>query len=132
MKNLISNTATIAYRNLLKTLHNPDKLLDVIVQPVLFMLMFGYLFGGAIAGNVHTGIYNRFKSLPISNLAPLAGQLVADILRLVVAAIASLATGYLMGWRSSCRFGLGSHRRLVRRFSWLGNQLDLCFLRSHR
>ena len=33
MKNLISNTATIAYRNLLKTLHNPDELLDVIVQP---------------------------------------------------------------------------------------------------
>lgn len=127
------------------------------------MLMFGYLFGGAIAGNVHnylpiivpgilmqallsaasgsgtqisedmhTGIYNRFKSLPISNLAPLAGQLVADILRLVVAAIASLATGYLMGWPSSCRFWLGSHRRFVRRFSWLDNQLDLCFLRSHR
>ncbi|NDR76188.1 hypothetical protein EQU06_04860 [Lactobacillus sanfranciscensis] len=105
MKNLISNTATIAYRNLLKTLHNPDKLLDVIVQPVLFMLMFGYLFGGAIAGNVHTGIYNRFKSLPISNLAPLAGQLVADILRLVVAAIASLATGYLMGWRPAAGLG---------------------------
>lgn len=100
------------------------------------MLMFGYLFGGAIAGNVHnylpiivprilmqallsaasgsgtqisedmhTGIYNRFKSLPISNLAPLAGQLVADILRLVVAAIASLATGYLMGWRPDAGFG---------------------------
>lgn len=100
------------------------------------MLMFGYLFGGAIAGNVHnylpiivpgilmqallsaasgsgtqisedmhTGIYNRFKSLPISNLAPLAGQLVADILRLVVAAIASLATGYLMGWRPAAGFG---------------------------
>ena len=51
--NIIANTATMAYRNLLKTLHNPDKFLDVIVQPVMFMLMFGYLFGGAIAGNVH-------------------------------------------------------------------------------
>ncbi|WP_429971072.1 ABC transporter permease [Fructilactobacillus sp. Tb1] len=130
------NIGTIAYRNLLKTLHNPDALLDVVVQPVLFMLMFGYLFGGAIDGNVqnylpiivpgilmqallsaasgsgsqisedmHTGIYNRFRSLPISNLAPLAGQLVADILRLFIAAIASLTTGYLMGWRPDAGFG---------------------------
>lgn len=133
---IVENTLTIAYRNLLKTLHNPDELLDVVVQPVLFMLMFGYLFGGAIAGNVHnylpiivpgilmqallsaasgsgvqisedmhTGIYDRFKSLPISNLAPLAGQLVADILRLFVAATASLTTGYLMGWRPAAGFG---------------------------
>jgi hypothetical protein len=50
--NLIMNTATMAYRNLLKTFHNPDRMMDVIVQPIMFMLMFGYLFGGAIAGNV--------------------------------------------------------------------------------
>ena len=50
--NLIMNTATMAYRNLLKTIHNPDRMMDVIIQPVMFMLMFGYLFGGAIAGNV--------------------------------------------------------------------------------
>jgi len=49
---LIMNTATMAYRNLLKTVHNPDRFMDVIVQPVMFMLMFGYLFGGAIAGGV--------------------------------------------------------------------------------
>lgn len=45
--NVIQNTATMAYRNLLKTIHNPDQLMDVVIQPVLFMLMFGYLFGGA-------------------------------------------------------------------------------------
>lgn len=128
--NIFANIGTMAYRNLLKTLHNPDKLLDVIVQPVLFMLMFGYLFGGAIAGNVHaylptivpgilmqalisaasgsgtqisddlhSGIYDRLKSLPIAHIAPLAGQLLADILRLFIAAIASLITGFLMGWQ---------------------------------
>lgn len=79
---------------------------------------------------MHTGIYNRFKSLPISNLAPLAGQLVADILRLVVAAIASLATGYLMGWRPAAGFGWVVIVVLLDVF--LGWQLDLCFLRSHR
>lgn len=134
--NIFANIGTMAYRNLLKTLHNPDKLLDVIVQPVLFMLLFGYLFGGAIAGNVHaylstivpgilmqalisaasgsgtqisddlhSGIYNRLKSLPIAQIAPLAGQLLADILRLLIAATASLATGLLMGWRPTAGLG---------------------------
>ncbi|USS93252.1 ABC transporter permease [Fructilactobacillus ixorae] len=132
----VSNVITMTYRNLLKTFHNPDSLLDVVVQPVLFMVLFGYLFGGAIAGNVnnylpiivpgilmqallsaasgsgtqisydmHTGIYTRFKSLPISPLAPLAGQLLADIFRLVLAAVAAIVTGYLMGWRSQSGFG---------------------------
>lgn len=134
--NIFANIGTMAYRNLLKTLHNPDKLLDVIVQPVLFMLMFGYLFGGAIAGNVHaylptivpgilmqalisaasgsgtqisddlhSGIYDRLKSLPIAHLAPLAGQLLADILRLLIAATASLVTGFVMGWRPAAGLG---------------------------
>lgn len=133
--NLIMNTATMAYRNLLKTIHNPDRFMDVIVQPVMFMLMFGYLFGGAIAGNVKnylptivpgiliqtmlsaasgsgsqiredldSGVFDRFKSLPMAHIAPLAGQLFADILRLVIAAITSLTTGYLMGWRPSAGF----------------------------
>lgn len=133
--NAIANILTMAYRNLLKTLHNPDKFLDVIIQPVMFMLMFGYLFGGAIAGNVHaylptivpgilmqalisaasgsgtqisddlhSGIYDRLKSLPIAHIAPLAGQLFADILRLFIAAVASLTTGFLMGWRPAAGF----------------------------
>ena len=50
--NIIASTGTMTYRNLLKTLHNPDELLDVVVQPALFMLLFGYLFSGAIYGNV--------------------------------------------------------------------------------
>ncbi|MGR3741206.1 ABC transporter permease [Companilactobacillus sp. DQM5] len=134
--NIFSNITTMTYRNLLKTLHNPDKILDVIFQPIIFMLMFGYLFGGAIAGNVHaylptivpgilmqalisaasgsgsqisddfhSGIYDRLKSLPIANITPLAGQLLADILRLFIAAIASLTTGFLMGWRPGAGFG---------------------------
>ena len=109
--NVLMNTATMAYRNLLKTVHNPDQFMDVIVQPVMFMLMFGYLFGGAIAGGVHaylptivpgiliqtmlsassgsgsqiredldSGVFDRFKSLPMAHIAPLAGQLFGDIL----------------------------------------------------
>ena len=50
--NIFSNILTMTHRNLLKTLHNPDNVSDVIMQPVIFTLLFGYLFGGAIAGSV--------------------------------------------------------------------------------
>lgn len=113
--NIFANTATMAYRNLLKTFHNPDRLMDVVAQPVMFMLLFGYLFGGAIAGGVkaylptivpgiliqtmlsaasgsgaqiredlNSGVFDRFKSLPMAHIAPLAGQLFADSLRLLL------------------------------------------------
>lgn len=134
--NVIQNISTMAYRNLLKTVHNPDRFMDVLIQPIMFMILFGYLFGGAIAGGVKaylptivpgilaqtilsaasgsgsqiredmdSGVFDRFKSLPIAHIAPLAGQLFADILRLLIATIASLTTGYLMGWRPNVNFG---------------------------
>lgn len=46
------DTLTFAKRSLLKIYHNPEKLFDVTFTPVLFTLMFAYLFGGAIAGDM--------------------------------------------------------------------------------
>jgi ABC-2 type transport system permease protein len=46
---------TFAWRALLKIRHVPEQLLDVTVFPVMFLLMFTYLFGGAVAGS--TGAY---------------------------------------------------------------------------
>ncbi len=43
--------ATFAWRGMLKVKHVPEQLLDVTVTPVMFLLMFTYLFGGAIAGS---------------------------------------------------------------------------------
>lgn len=134
--NVIQNIGTMAYRNLLKTIHNPDRFMDVLIQPIMFMILFGYLFGGAIAGGVkaylptivpgilaqtilsaasgsgsqiredmNSGIFDRFKSLPIAHIAPLAGQLLADISRLVIAVVASMSTGFIMGWRPNVNFG---------------------------
>jgi ABC-2 type transport system permease protein len=46
------NTAlTFGWRGMLKVKHVPEQLLDVTVTPVMFLLMFTYLFGGAIAGS---------------------------------------------------------------------------------
>lgn len=126
----LSNVLTMTQRNLLKTLHDPDNFSDVLMEPVLFTLLFGYLFGGAIAGSVHAylpllvpgiliqsilnaasgsgqqlredinhGVFDRFKTLPIAAIVPLAGQLLGDVLRLLLAGIMALLTALVMGWR---------------------------------
>ena len=49
---IIDNSMTLAYRGLIKVRRNPEQLFDVTLQPIIFTLMFTYLFGGAIAGNI--------------------------------------------------------------------------------
>jgi ABC-2 type transport system permease protein len=46
-----SATLTFGWRGMLKVKHVPEQLLDVTITPVMFVLMFTYLFGGAIAGS---------------------------------------------------------------------------------
>ena len=45
------------------------------------------------------GVFDRFKSLPIARIAPLAGPMVADLLRYAIAATLTVATGLAMGYR---------------------------------
>jgi ABC-2 type transport system permease protein len=47
----LSATLTFGWRGMLKVKHVPEQLLDVTITPVMFVLMFTYLFGGAIAGS---------------------------------------------------------------------------------
>ena len=47
----IANTLTFGWRALLKVKHMPEQLFDVIVTPIMFTVMFTYLFGGALAGS---------------------------------------------------------------------------------
>ena len=48
---LIRHSAALAKRSLLKTMRTPEALIDVTLQPVIFLLLFTYVFGGAIAGS---------------------------------------------------------------------------------
>ena len=50
-----SAALTFGWRGMLKVKHVPEQLLDVTITPVMFVVMFTYLFGGAIAGS--TGAY---------------------------------------------------------------------------
>ena len=47
----LSAAITFGWRGMLKVKHVPEQLLDVTITPVMFVLMFTYLFGGAIAGS---------------------------------------------------------------------------------
>ena len=47
----IANVLTFGWRALLKVKHMPEQLFDVIVTPIMFTVMFTYLFGGALAGS---------------------------------------------------------------------------------
>jgi ABC-2 type transport system permease protein len=51
----LSSAVTFGWRGMLKVKHVPEQLLDVTITPVMFVLMFTYLFGGAVAGS--TGAY---------------------------------------------------------------------------
>ena len=51
----LTSALTFGWRGMLKVKHVPEQLLDVTITPVMFVLMFTYLFGGAIAGS--TGEY---------------------------------------------------------------------------
>jgi len=47
----LRNTLTIAWRNLVAIKHSPMELVDLSVQPLMFVLLFSYVFGGAMAGS---------------------------------------------------------------------------------
>ena len=53
--NAFSASLTFGWRALLKIKHLPEQLLDVTAIPIMFLLMFTYLFGGALAGS--TSVY---------------------------------------------------------------------------
>lgn len=46
----IRHAVVLAQRNLVKTTRTPEQLIDVTLQPVIFLLLFVYVFGGAVGG----------------------------------------------------------------------------------
>jgi oleandomycin transport system permease protein len=50
---LARHSLALARRSLIKTLRTPEQLLDVTLQPIIFVMMFVFLLGGAISGSTH-------------------------------------------------------------------------------
>ncbi|HLN05453.1 MAG TPA: ABC transporter permease, partial [Acidimicrobiales bacterium] len=108
----VADTLTVTKRNLIAYTRLPEAVFFSSVQPVMFVLLFRYVFGGAIptpgyhyvqflmpgifvqtvvftsigtsiglAEDLQKGLIERFRALPMSRTAVLAGRTVADLCR---------------------------------------------------
>lgn len=55
--------------------------------------------GVQLREDMDKGVFDRFKVLPIARIAPLAGPMVADLLRYLIASVLTFATGMALGYR---------------------------------
>ncbi|GIG54955.1 ABC transporter permease [Demequina activiva] len=127
---LLRHSWVLAKRSLVKTWRTPEGLIDVTLAPIMFTLLFTFIFGGAIAGStseylvflipgligqniafssvgigiqlnsdMEKGIFDRFRSLPISRISPLLGAALGDIVRYVLLIGIMVGTGSVLGYR---------------------------------
>jgi ABC transporter DrrB family efflux protein len=67
--NVVSNTLTIARRNLLHIKANPEQLVEMTIQPFMFLALFVYVFGGAIAGSSRDYLQYALPGILVQSLA---------------------------------------------------------------
>jgi len=120
----------IARRNVIKITRVPEVLVFVLLSPIMFVLLFAYVFGNSIdipgtsyrefliagifaqtvlfgatftgtgiAEDMQKGIIDRFRSLPMSRGAVLAGRTISDVVYNVLSVLIMAVTGLLVGWR---------------------------------
>jgi oleandomycin transport system permease protein len=82
----VSQSITMAWRSLVQIKHNPSELLDLSIQPIMFVLLFTFVFGGAIGGS--TDAYLQFS---------LGGLIAQNALFLTVYTATGLATDLQKG-----------------------------------
>ena len=68
----------------------------IVAQTVLTTCM---ATGVQLREDMEKGVFDRFKALPMSRIAPLAGPMVADLVRYLIAACLTFATGEIIGYR---------------------------------
>ncbi len=132
---VVADTATVTWRNLLRYTRIPDAIFFSSVQPIMFVLLFRFVFGGAIeipgttyvnyliagvyvqtvmfgavstsvglAEDLHQGLIERFRALPMARSAVLAGRTTADAVRNVGVLLLITAVGYAVGFRVQTTF----------------------------
>jgi ABC transporter DrrB family efflux protein len=129
VRRLVSDTLIIAERNLVRLPRAPELLIAFTVQPIMFVLLFRYVFGGAISTpgysyvdylipgiivqniafggfvtaiglneDVHKGLVDRFRSLPMARAAVLAGRTLSDIVTNALSIVILVITGVIIGF----------------------------------
>lgn len=116
-------------RSVRRSLRDPEAFFTALMLPVILMLMFVYVFGGAmktgvdyvnyvvpglivlcagfgagttavsVAQDMSNGIVERFRSMPLANSSVLLGHVVASLLRNLVATVLVVGVALAVGWR---------------------------------
>jgi ABC-2 type transport system permease protein/oleandomycin transport system permease protein len=63
----LRHTMTLAWRSLVSIKHNPLELLDLSVQPIMFVVLFTYVFGGAIGGTPENYLQFMLPGIIVQN-----------------------------------------------------------------
>jgi ABC-2 type transport system permease protein/oleandomycin transport system permease protein len=128
---LVDNVLIVTGRNLRRLVRVPTLIVFATVQPVMFVLLFTYTFGGAIqppgvqryvdyllpgiyvlaigfgasqtgvaiADDLNSGMIDRFRALPMTRSAVLAGRTLADAVRNLFVLGLMTGIGYAIGFR---------------------------------
>ena len=129
------DTMVVAWRNIRGGWRVPDTQIYMFIQPIMFVLLFAYVFGGAIpvpgfedeplayreylmagifvqtmafavapasvglADDMHKGLIDRFRSLPMARSGVIAGRVVADMANQAIVLVIMILCGFFVGWR---------------------------------
>ncbi|WP_329135874.1 ABC transporter permease [Streptomyces sp. NBC_01476] len=159
------DSLVVAKRNLLRMMRIPEVVIFGLFQPIMFVVLFSYVFGGSvrvggsfsaadyreflmagifaqtvtfatagagagIADDMHKGLIDRFRSLPMSRGAVLTGRTLADLVQTLLTVIVLAVVGVLVGWRihHGVPKMLGAFLLLLLlgyAFSWIGALIGL-------
>lgn len=124
----VRDGGVIARRNLTVVRRTPGALVTGVAQPILFVLILAFVFGGTLGGSeyrefliggilaqtltfnssftavylakdLHHGIIDRFRALPMSRVGVVLGRTWSDLATSVVSLLVILACGLAIGWR---------------------------------
>jgi ABC-2 type transport system permease protein len=125
----ISDTRVMVTRSVRRSRRDPEAFFTALMLPIVLMLLFVYVFGGAmstggsyadyvvpglivlcagfgagttavaVATDMSNGIVDRFRSMPISGASVLAGHIAASLLRNLIATALVIGVGLAVGWR---------------------------------
>src|SRR4051794_28857624 len=128
---IFGDSATMAARGVRLSRRNLDVLITALLLPIILMLLFVYLFGGAldtgggyvfyvvpgvlvlcagfgsastavsVSQDMHGGIIDRFRSMDVSAAALLAGHVTASVARNMASTILVFGVAFLIGFRSA-------------------------------
>lgn len=156
-----SDSYVVMRRNLTQLFRQPQLVVFATIQPVMFLLLFTYVFGGAIrfstggdyisyllpgviiqtiifastnttiglSVDLSQGMIDRFRSLPMSRAAVLAGRTIADTVRGTLTITIMMVAGYVIGFRFE-DWGTGLLGILLaiafgHAFTWIGATIGL-------